>query len=176
MLKAAGLAQRNQGNTPPPPYTPPSSGWYAAPPPAYTSQQNFGWIPPNSQTAFPNMPPTNGVFMSDDPPPYSGVVPNYASGGMYPQLPQAQGVPGMQPNNGFAPSAPGGNFQPGPQPGYPQPPQNGFGFQPNGFAGASGLTQPQNGYGYQPNQGAMGFNVQPSPAVPSKINIATLLI
>ncbi|XP_059053741.1 WW domain-binding protein 2 isoform X2 [Achroia grisella] len=74
MLKAAHLASRHlaPGATPPP-YSPPTGPWYAAPPPAYAPppQGYYGWVPPYS--AFPNQPPPNSVFVSDNPPPYPGV-------------------------------------------------------------------------------------------------------
>ncbi|CAO1374597.1 unnamed protein product [Diamesa serratosioi] len=109
MLRAASMAHRNAGNNfAPPPYTAPTNGWYAAPPPAYTpNPQSYGWLPNN--TAFTGAP-SDGVFMSDQPPPYPGVNPIY-----YPPQPA--------PQMGFA-GAPG--------PSYPTLPPNGFGFQQNG--------------------------------------------
>ncbi|XP_075978951.1 WW domain binding protein 2 isoform X2 [Anticarsia gemmatalis] len=80
MLKAAHLASRHMSpGAAPPPYTPPSGPWYAAPPPAYAPppQGYYGWVPP--YTAFPDQPPPNSVFVSNNPPPYPGV-----SGVVYP--------------------------------------------------------------------------------------------
>lgn len=57
--------------------------------------------------------------MSDQPPPYPGINPNYAPSN-YPQQPPPQQPPQM----GFA-GAPGSS--------YPTLPPNGFGYQPNGY-------------------------------------------
>ncbi|XP_053606106.1 WW domain-binding protein 2 isoform X2 [Plodia interpunctella] len=74
MLKAAHIASRYNPGASPPPYTPPAGPWYAAPPPAYQppAQGYYGWVPPYS--AFPDQPPPNSVFVSDNPPPYPGVT------------------------------------------------------------------------------------------------------
>lgn len=63
----------------PPPYMAPQSPWYAAPPPAYAPPPSgyYGWVPPTN--AFPQAPPANSVFMTDNPPPYPGI--NGYSGG-----------------------------------------------------------------------------------------------
>lgn len=52
---------------------PPQSPWYAAPPPAYAPPPSgyYGWVPPTQ--AFPQAPPPNTVFMTDNPPPYPGI-------------------------------------------------------------------------------------------------------
>lgn len=109
MLKAAHLASRNLApGAAPPPYTPPTGPWYAAPPPAYSppAQGYYGWVPP--YTAFPNQPPPNSVFMSNNPPPYPGL-----SGSVYPAgggfsgdgMASATGGPSAPP--GYPHSAPG---------------------------------------------------------------------
>jgi hypothetical protein len=105
MLRAASMAQRNAGNNfAPPPYTPPSSSWYAAPPPAYTpTPGNYGWIPQGAATAFPDAPPNDGVFMTDNPPPYPGINPNYQPG------PNAQGAAGGSHTNGYGFQQPSGS-------------------------------------------------------------------
>ncbi|XP_046968360.1 WW domain-binding protein 2 [Vanessa cardui] len=111
MLKAAHLASRHTSpNAPPPPYTPPSGPWYAAPPPAYAPppQGYYGWVPP--YTAFPDQPSPNSVFVSNNPPPYPGVM-----GATYPPGAGFSGGAGVSPtgvqNNGYP-----GNMPP---PGYP---------------------------------------------------------
>lgn len=73
-LKAAFIAKKYGAQGPPPPYTPPTGSWYEAPPPAYSANPNgyYGWVPNTS--AFPNGPPPNSVFMSDNPPPYPGIT------------------------------------------------------------------------------------------------------
>lgn len=72
-LKAAYIAKKYGNNAAPPPYVPPGA-WHDAPPPAYSPNPTgyYGWVP-NTQ-AFPNGPPPNTVFMSDNPPPYPGIV------------------------------------------------------------------------------------------------------
>lgn len=72
-LKAAYIAKKYGNNAAPPPYTPPGA-WHDAPPPAYSANPTgyYGWVP--STQAFPNGPPPNTVFMSDNPPPYPGIV------------------------------------------------------------------------------------------------------
>ncbi|KAJ2944258.1 hypothetical protein O0L34_g18241 [Tuta absoluta] len=131
MLKAAHLASRHlTPDAPPPPYMPPTGPWYAAPPPAYAPPADgyYGWVPPYS--AFPDQPPPNSVFVSNNPPPYPGV-----QGVVYPQAPGMSGAPT------------GGGFAQGP-PGYPAGFQQGGGF-PNGgpgFAGGAGASAPPPGY------------------------------
>lgn len=145
MLRAASMAQRNAHNQAPPPYSPPTGSWYQAPPPAYTpsaQQGYYGWVPPASQN-FPTGPPPDGVFMTDNPPPYPGIIPN-GSPTNPPNYPPTSpgytnGYPGYtQSPTGFSPNpstiggfqgAPGYSNYPGPQPGgYP-------GGQPGGFSG-----------------------------------------
>ncbi|XP_049874765.1 WW domain-binding protein 2 isoform X2 [Pectinophora gossypiella] len=80
MLKAAHLANRHTvPGASPPPYSPPTGPWYAAPPPAYAPPQDgyYGWVPPYS--AFPDQPPPNSVFVSNNPPPYPGVQGTYTN-------------------------------------------------------------------------------------------------
>jgi len=85
MLKAAHLASRNNAASAPPPYTSPAGPWYQAPPPAYAppAAGYYGWVPPNH--AFPDQPPVNTVFMTDSPPPYPGINPNYTGYATAPQ-------------------------------------------------------------------------------------------
>ncbi|XP_013140194.1 PREDICTED: postacrosomal sheath WW domain-binding protein isoform X2 [Papilio polytes] len=108
MLKAAHLASRHMtADAPPPPYQPPTGPWHSAPPPAYAPppQGYYGWVPPYN--AFPDQPPPNSVFVSNNPPPYPGV-----SGVTYPAGPgySGAGSPGAPPGYPGAASAP---------PGYP---------------------------------------------------------
>lgn len=67
------MAKKYGPSGPPPPYTPPTGSWYEAPPPAYSASETgyYGWIP--NTAAFPNGPPPNTVFMTDNPPPYPGI-------------------------------------------------------------------------------------------------------
>ncbi|CAG9839733.1 unnamed protein product [Diabrotica balteata] len=89
LLRAAHFASRG-GYDAPPPYVPPQTQWYAAAPPAYapSAQGYYGWMPPTN--VFPQHPPTDGVFMTDAPPPYPGIVPGYQPNGYGPP----QGPPG----------------------------------------------------------------------------------
>ncbi|XP_072395992.1 uncharacterized protein Wbp2 [Diabrotica undecimpunctata] len=89
LLRAAHFASRG-GYDAPPPYVPPQTQWYAAAPPAYapSAQGYYGWMPPTN--VFPQHPPTDGVFMTDAPPPYPGIVPGYQANGYGPP----QGPPG----------------------------------------------------------------------------------
>ncbi|CAG9767163.1 unnamed protein product [Ceutorhynchus assimilis] len=98
LLRAAHYATRGAMNNAPPPYVPPQPQWYAAPPPAYAPppQGYYGWVPPTN--VFPQQPPTDGVFMTDNPPPYPGIYP----GGQ----PNGYGPP--QGASGYGPSAPSG--------------------------------------------------------------------
>lgn len=83
--------------------------------------------------AFPDQPPPNSVFVSNNPPPYPGVM-----GVTYPPGPGASGMPNA---TGAAATAPPG------YPGYPGYPNNQAGFShnppppgyPGGFA-APGAT------------------------------------
>lgn len=56
----------------------------------------YGWVPPTD--AFPQHPPTDGVFMTDAPPPYPGIVPGYQPSGPWQQ--QAGFQPQGYPQNG----------------------------------------------------------------------------
>ncbi|XP_026732047.1 WW domain-binding protein 2 [Trichoplusia ni] len=113
MLKAADLATRHTSPSAiPPPYQPPTGPWYAAPPPAYAppAQGYYGWVPP--YTTFPNQPPPNSVFVSDNPPPYPGV-----SGRTYPPSVRYSGTSAH-----VSPSPTGAGSPHGPSappPGYP---------------------------------------------------------
>uniref|UniRef100_A0A0K8TNK3 Vacuolar protein-sorting-associated protein 36 n=1 Tax=Tabanus bromius TaxID=304241 RepID=A0A0K8TNK3_TABBR len=171
MLRAAKMAQRNSNSDAPPPYTPPTGQWYEAPPPAYQPppQGYYGWVP--NVAAFPDQPPPNTVFMTDNPPPYPGI----ASGNYNQGYGQGGGPPGYMPpgypaQGGFAPPggyAPQGGFvapttfplQSGyqPQGGYPSYPG------PQSFQGGQAGTFSGQG-GYQPAaRGAMGFSAGPQP-------------
>ncbi|KAG5677753.1 hypothetical protein PVAND_007484 [Polypedilum vanderplanki] len=124
LLRAASMAKRNANGMAPPPYEPPGSPWYAAPPPAYTpTPGSYGWLPQNS--AF-GQAPTDGVFMSDAPPPYPGINPIYQP----PQNPQQFGnsapYPGQQQQN-FGNSAPYSSPSSS-SAGYPTLPSQPFGF------------------------------------------------
>lgn len=64
----------------------------------------YGWVPPTN--VFPQQPPANGVFMTDAPPPYPGIIPGYQSNGYGPvpgqvgappAYPQPQGAAGQYP-------------------------------------------------------------------------------
>lgn len=61
----------------------------------------YGWVPPTH--VFPQQPPTGGVFMTDAPPPYPGIVPGYQPNGYGPPpgappaYPQPQGAAGQYP-------------------------------------------------------------------------------
>lgn len=182
MLRAAAMAQRNAHNQAPPPYTPPTGSWYQAPPPAYTPnpQGYYGWLP-NTQN-FPNGPPPDGVFMTDNPPPYPGINPSVQPGQQppnnYPSSPPGYSngynggsySPGYGAQNGGGPPAAGyqgGYGQPGfsgpSLTGFPAGPQSGFGnpqpprYQlPPSYPG----HQLNSGYQDQPNQG------YPNPGYP----------
>lgn len=87
----------------------------------------YGWMPPTN--VFPQQPPTDGVFMSDAPPPYPGIH-----------------APGQQ--NGYGPApgygAPGGYGAPA---GYGPPQGAAGGYPPGGSSGgcprgAGGFTNP----------------------------------
>ncbi|XP_057661066.1 WW domain-binding protein 2 isoform X1 [Diorhabda carinulata] len=131
MLRVAHLAINSDisgdasrgGMQAPPPYVPPQTQWYAAPPPAYAPppQGYYGWTPPTN--VFPQQPPSDGVFMTDAPPPYPGIVPGYQANGYGP--PQGAG--------GF-----GGYPQGGP-PSYPGTASGSSGYN----QGAGGFQQPQ---------------------------------
>lgn len=73
-LKAAFLCKKYGGAAAPPPYMAPTGGWHQAPPPAYEASAAgyYGWVPQTQ--AFPQGPPPDTVFMSDQPPPYPGIV------------------------------------------------------------------------------------------------------
>ncbi|XP_018573481.1 WW domain-binding protein 2 [Anoplophora glabripennis] len=141
MLKAAHLASRGGIQTPPP-YVPPQTQWYAAPPPAYAPppQGYYGWVPPTN--VFPQQPPTNGVFMTDAPPPYPGIVPGFQSNSYGPG-------PGGYPPSG-PPHYPGTDFS-------PQGAASGFG----GAADAKAAEAAQSAY-YDPNRPQMAY--VPPPA------------
>lgn len=151
LLRASSMAQRNNNGMAPPPYEPPGNGWYAAPPPAYTANPGaYGWLPQNS--AF-GQAPTDGVFMSDAPPPYPGInsnvnptanpsypPPSYNQSGFPAQVPGYAPQNPQQFGNPYAPNAfqgaanptpyPGNptGFTNGPGPSYPTLPQQPFGF------------------------------------------------
>ncbi|KAL0822687.1 hypothetical protein ABMA28_004708 [Loxostege sticticalis] len=129
MLKAAHLASRHNAGAAPPPYTPPTGPWYAAPPPAYAPppQGYYGWVPPYA--AFPDQPPPNSVFVSNNPPPYPGVA-----GAAYPPGAGFSGTGASPSGAGFAAGAP---------PGYPGNPSAPPGY-PGGFA-APGYPGPPPG-------------------------------
>ncbi|KAL4715878.1 hypothetical protein ACJJTC_014610 [Scirpophaga incertulas] len=135
MLKAAHLASRHGFNGSPPPYTPPTGPWHAAPPPAYAPppQGYYGWVPP--YTAFPDQPPPNSVFVSNNPPPYPGVM-----GVAYPPGAGFSGAAGAgYPAQASAPPAGyAGGFAtgPAPPPGYP----GGFAAGPAPATAANGST------------------------------------
>ena len=99
MLQAAKLAAR-AANFPqaPPPYSPPGS-YYMAPPPAYSAPNEgyYGWIPPTN--VFPDRP-TDDVYMSEQPPPYPGIVNNYAEAPSAPPV-NNQYYPQNQPANAY---------------------------------------------------------------------------
>lgn len=122
MLKAAHLASRHMSpNAPPPPYTPPTGPWYAAPPPAYAPppQGYYGWVPPYN--AFPDQPPPNSVFVSNNPPPYPGVMgATYPPGAGFSGSPTGAGMGmGAGSPGGAPPGYPGGASAPSAPPGYP---------------------------------------------------------
>ncbi|CAB3259712.1 unnamed protein product [Arctia plantaginis] len=146
MLKAAHLASRNLSpGAAPPPYTPPTGPWYAAPPPAYAppAQGYYGWVPP--YTTFPDQPPPNSVFMSNEPPPYPGVT-----GVVYPPGGGFSGAP--------APSSATGAGFPSAPPGYPGAPA-GYPGAPAGYPGApAGYPGAPAGYPGAP----AGFNGAPT--------------
>ncbi|XP_060522259.1 WW domain-binding protein 2 [Cylas formicarius] len=154
LLRAAHLATRGQMNAPPP-YEPSQPQWYAAPPPAYapSPQGYYGWVPPTN--VFPQHPPTDGVFMTDAPPPYPGIYPTGQQNGYGP------------PQGGYAPQAP---------PAYPQGPSSGYypqggsggyppqGPMPAGFttsADAKAAEAAQSAY-YDPNRPNMAYVPPPS--------------
>uniref|UniRef100_A0A6M2DRB3 Putative ww domain binding protein wbp-2 n=1 Tax=Xenopsylla cheopis TaxID=163159 RepID=A0A6M2DRB3_XENCH len=147
MLRAAQLATRNAQNTAPPPYTPPTGPWYAAPPPAYqpSPQGYYGWMPPTDQ--FPNAPPPNTVFMSDNPPPYPGLVPN----GGYNQVPTAPGAPPMYPQLN----------QYGNPPNYPSQPGAQGWANPTAPPNSKAAEAAQSAY-YDPNQPQTAYVPPPS--------------
>lgn len=155
MLKAAHMATRNANmNDPPPPYVPPTGQWYQAPPPAYTPpvQGYYGWVPPTQH--FPQQPPTDGVFMTDAPPPYPGIAPQGQTGGGY------GGGGGWPPQGGAGGVAPGGGgWMGGPQGGGGYPPMQGYPPQQGGY------PPPQQTGGYPPQTGGFqqGANY-PSPS------------
>jgi hypothetical protein len=159
MVRAASMAQRNAHNQAPPPYSPPTGSWYQAPPPAYTpnpQQGYYGWVPPASQN-FQTGPPADGVFMTDNPPPYPGILPSGPSTNPigYPAASPgySNGYPGYpnQPATGGYQGAPGYSNYTGGAGGFPSP------QQPGGYPGAPPVNYPQPG-GY-PN--AMGFANSP---------------
>lgn len=137
MLRAAHLASRGMNaDAPPPPYTPPSGPWYAAPPPAYAPppQGYYGWVPPYA--AFPDQPPENSVFVSNNPPPYPGIG---GPGATYPPTGNSTGA-------GFNAGPPGYPGQPGGfsgggagYPNGPSAPSAPPGY-PGGFAGPGAST------------------------------------
>ncbi|KAJ8318213.1 hypothetical protein KUTeg_003304 [Tegillarca granosa] len=85
MLRAGQLASRNRMQQPPPPYVPPQGPYYQAPPSNYAAPQNYAWVP---YQTFPSAPPPEYVYMTEAPPPYPGVDPNYTP---YPPPPQHNG-------------------------------------------------------------------------------------
>ncbi|XP_066250394.1 WW domain-binding protein 2 isoform X1 [Euwallacea similis] len=148
-------ATRGAMNNAPPPYEPAQPQWYAAPPPAYAPppQGYYGWIPPTH--VFPQHPPTDGVFMSDAPPPYPGIYPGGQPNGYGPSAPgygaPGQGAPGY--------GAPGGYGPPqGAAGGYP-PPGAAGGF--TNSADAKAAEAAQSAY-YDPNRPQMAY--VPPPA------------
>ncbi|VEN50871.1 unnamed protein product [Callosobruchus maculatus] len=168
MLKAAHLAlnfdisgdaTRGGMQAPPPPYVPPQNQWYAAPPPAYAPppQGYYGWVPPTN--VFPSSPPAGAVFMTDNPPPYPGIVPGYQGG---PPGYPAQAPPGY-------PSPPG-------YPGHQGPTTNHFQQGAHGntsAADAKAAEAAQSAY-YDPNRPQMAY--VPPPAYyenPPSYNQAT---
>ncbi|KPI91711.1 WW domain-binding protein 2 [Papilio xuthus] len=131
MLKAAHLASRHTApDAPPPPYMPPTGPWHAAPPPAYAPppQGYYGWVPP--YTAFPDQPPPNSVFISNNPPPYPGVA-----GATYPAGP---GFSGAGSPSGAPPGYPGAAGAA--PPGYP-----GNATAPPGYPGGFSAPAPSTG-------------------------------
>ncbi len=56
----------------PPPF---NGNIYQAPPPSYSTlnPNSYGWVPTDR---FPDRPQGNTVYMTDAPPPYSGIFPN----------------------------------------------------------------------------------------------------
>ncbi|XP_076275294.1 WW domain binding protein 2 isoform X2 [Rhynchophorus ferrugineus] len=167
LLRAAHYATRGAMNAPPP-YEPPQPQWYAAPPPAYAPppQGYYGWVPPTN--VFPQQPPTDGVFMTDAPPPYPGIYPagqpngygppGYGGPGGYPQQ-GASGFPSGGPS-GYPPQAGGYPPQAG---GYP-PQAGGYPPQAGAFANsadAKAAEAAQSAY-YDPNRPQMAY--VPPPA------------
>ncbi|KAF7281882.1 hypothetical protein GWI33_004083 [Rhynchophorus ferrugineus] len=168
LLRAAHYATRGAMNAPPP-YEPPQPQWYAAPPPAYAPppQGYYGWVPPTN--VFPQQPPTDGVFMTDAPPPYPGIypagqpngygpAPGYGGPGGYPQQ-GASGFPSGGPS-GYPPQAGGYPPQAG---GYP-PQAGGYPPQAGAFANsadAKAAEAAQSAY-YDPNRPQMAY--VPPPA------------
>lgn len=164
MLRAAQLAQRNgpDFHDAPPPYQPPSSNWYAAPPPAYQAATSgyYGWMPPVN--AFPDQPPANSVFMTDNPPPYPGINASYQGYG----APQQPGAWGASP-----PQHPHQQVQQNGQPGWANPNYNGG--QPMSQAGVysnygqpAQQNYPQNPLTYSPYTQAQGYGASQGPYSP----------
>ncbi|KAG5894108.1 hypothetical protein JTB14_004047 [Gonioctena quinquepunctata] len=153
MLKAAHLATRGGMQTPPP-YMPPQTQWYAAPPPAYAPppQGYYGWSPPTN--VFPQQPPSNGVFMTDAPPPYPGIVPGYQQNGYGPPPPQ-----GGYPPQGGPPGYPGSGYPQGPS--GPQGAAGGF-QQPFGSAADAKAAEAAQSAYYDPNQPQMAYIPPPA--------------
>ncbi|KAL3876716.1 hypothetical protein ACJMK2_034518 [Sinanodonta woodiana] len=90
MLRAGQLASRNrQSFNAPPAYTPPQGPFYQAPPPAYSAPHTeyYAWVP---YQTFPTAPPASSVYMTEAPPPYPGIDPNFTP---YPPPPQQNGYP-----------------------------------------------------------------------------------
>lgn len=166
LLRAAHYATRGAMNAPPPYEPPQQPQWYAAPPPAYAPppQGYYGWVPPTN--VFPQQPPTDGVFMTDAPPPYPGIYPSGQPNGYGPPQggygpPQGAygGPPGYgAPGNYGPPQGAAGSYPPGgPSSGYP--PQGAGGF--SNSADAKAAEAAQSAY-YDPNRPQMAY--VPPPA------------
>lgn len=152
LLRAAHYATRGAMNNVPPPYEPPQPQWYAAPPPAYAPppQGYYGWVPPTN--VFPQQPPTDGVFMTDAPPPYPGIYPGGQPNG-YGPAPGGYGAPqGYGPPQGAA-----GGYPPGAPPYPPGAAAGGF----TNSADAKAAEAAQSAY-YDPNKPQMAY--VPPPA------------
>lgn len=86
LLQAAKMASQHMHNHPPPPYVPPIEPYQLAPRALYTPPPGtFGMVLPTH--VFPFQPPSNSVFMTEQPPPYPGLNTN------------PQGYPGAFANN-----------------------------------------------------------------------------
>lgn len=149
LLQAAQMARNNSKGLTPPPYEVPMGNWYQAPPPAYSPNgQSYGWLPQNSTLA--NSPDPNTVFMTNNPPPYPGII-----SGDYPAQAFQQQVGPHIPEQNFQQITGAHPIQQQLYPGY---------YQESGATPS--LNPQQNGYlpgrsngNYQPE--AAGFNSQP---------------